>query len=360
MESSIRKTLNKPERNAYIDVLRAFAAYLVVVIHFSQWTAGHHFTDLFSQVVMAEVRVAVPLFLMTTGFYYDKLVASGRFRWHLIKLLVMALLSTLLYLTYSIAIEWHLGTLGELVAQEFRPVDWLSWIVCNKVPSVPHLWYFYAVLYALCLMRLSDHYGNNRIPYIVAAVLYILLSVSNFLPFIPEYFTRNFLFLAFPYMMLGRLVAKHQARQTSRLDNRRSTLVSICIGSSILVALEALVHSYFISPDNPIRDNYFFTLPTATALFLLVLSIHSKPGRTIAGVAHIGFKYSAYIYIFHIIVGHRVFGLLHSRGYNSVYVALLLGIPVVYVLTILLSACYVKWLKPLVDKLCLQPLVKEK
>lgn len=73
-------------RNSGLDAMRALAALLVIAIHFGGTRIGTDAESLTSLIVNAEVRVAVPLFFMLTGYYYESMVARGCFGHHLRKL----------------------------------------------------------------------------------------------------------------------------------------------------------------------------------------------------------------------------------------------------------------------------------
>ncbi len=88
-------------RASSLDVMKCFAAFCVVWIHFgSGWLSPI-------------TRCAVPIFFVITGYYYPIMVEKGNFWKHIRKLLVMVICASALYGAYALQGLIRLGTLGE-------------------------------------------------------------------------------------------------------------------------------------------------------------------------------------------------------------------------------------------------------
>ncbi|MDY6250047.1 MAG: acyltransferase [Bacteroidaceae bacterium] len=327
-------------RNSGLDAMRALAALLVVAIHFGGTRIGTDAESLTSLIVNAEVRVAVPLFFMLTGYYYESMVARGCFGHHLRKLLTMAVGATLLYFFYELALSWHNGSLNSFLGKLLSVDSWTNWLIFNNVWFASHLWFFYAAVYALFVMRFFDIIKLQRWLPALAAMLLAVMWVSIDVP--QNYYTRNFLFFALPYMVLGRWLQSANMRQRLNSFSRRKLLAMLTVGL-LLVAGETIWMALSRQPLSPMRETFAGTLICAICLFELFVRCPNESGRLWHFSQLVGRKYSAYIYILHIIVGHRIAGFFCT---DSLCVAIFISVPVIFIISLFLSYLYVDWMKP--------------
>lgn len=143
----------------------------------------------------------------------------------------------------------------------------------------------------------------------IVPFLLLLLFVGNFTHRYPQF--RNFLFMGLPCMMVGRCIREKADRAFSFLANPKYFWI-YTIGAILLIVIEMTVLNWLFA-DRGVRCIYIFTLPLLLPIFYSALR-NPKFGEG-TWVAVIGRKYSAYIYIFHILVAR--FLLNFTDGENS-------------------------------------------
>ena len=273
-------------RASSLDVLKCLAAFCVVWIHFgSGWLSPI-------------TRCAVPIFFVITGYYYPMMVESGKFWKHIKKLLMMVLCSAALYGAYTLQDQVRNDTLGEWISETFRLRNIARFLVFNTDMMSGHLWFFWAVLYGLIIFYLADKWRLTKWLRYAIPLLLLVHFIRNYTPF-PLYCARNFLFMGLPCMMVGRCIREHKDKPLRFLSNERYFWI-YTFGSLLLVCGEILLLRVVCS-DNGVRDMYIFTLPVFLPYFYWALQ-HPCFGEG-SWLSAVGRKYSAYIYIFHMLVG---------------------------------------------------------
>ncbi len=271
-------------RASSLDVLKCLAAFFVVCIHYG--------ADWLSPVV----RCAVPMFFVITGYYYPMMVENGKFWKHIRKLLVMVVCASALYGAYELLpVIRHGGAFGEWL-DAFQLERIVKLAIVNGPIFGFHLWYFFAVLYCLIILRLADKWGLTKWLQCAVPLLLLVHFARNFALF-PESLVRNFLFMGLPCMMIGRCIRENKDGVFRFLSNRRYWW-AYSFGSFLLACGEMLFFRIVYS-DSGVREMYIFTLPMLLPCFYWALS-HPRFGEG-STPATIGRKYSAYIYIFHVL-----------------------------------------------------------
>lgn len=275
-------------RQESFDTLKFFLAFLVVVIHTG-------FTGYTGLGIKAFARIAVPLFFMITG-YYLPVMTDEKFRKHLIKIIYLTVFSTLLYFLISY-IQSHVGSQvsSDWLVQTFNMKSILKWILFNVPITGNHLWYFYALLYALVIIFVTFRLRRIKILYMILPFIFLGNYLLSFFGHIVYY--RNFLFLGLPYVLLGCLFRNHENRILNIFHKSRTLILGFIL-MCISLCLEMLV--YQLSGYTVIRDHYLFTLPMVTCIFILALRYPHYGADSFFALA--GKKYSAYIYILHVLV----------------------------------------------------------
>lgn len=315
---------NQRERAYCIDIMKCVAAFLVVCIHCSLKEA------------LPIERVAVPLFFMITGYYYPKLIETGRFRGHLKKVIAMTLFATLFYAAYMVARHWHHETLSIWLNEAFTWKHIILWLTRNDIGGVladaGHLWYFYAVIYCLALFRLCEKSTIlSRLLLFGVPLLWFVL-VSREYGIFNGSLVRNFLFFGIPCMMVGKCIQEDRGKFVSSFKNK-----SFCYAVIVISLLMSYVEFYLRLHDmtNGNREVYVFTLPMAIALFYLAL--HNPTFGAGSIFAKIGQRYSAYIYIFHafLIIKIKPFVDMSSTSTARIFLPF-----VVFILSLAMSVAY--------------------
>lgn len=270
-------------RMSSLDVMKCFAAFCVVWIHFgSSW-------------MNPVVRCAVPIFFVITGYYYPAMVGSGKFWRHFRKIVIMTLCASTLYGAMTITSHLRHDTLGEWMSSTITLRRIAGKIVLGNDMFSGHLWYFYAVLYDLIIFHFADKWKLTKWLRRAAPFLLLIFLLSNFTPW--NIRLRNFLFMGLPCMMAGRLIREHGDQIFSFLAKRQYLWLYATV--SLLMATGEMLLIKHIYGGSGAREMYVFTLPLILPFFYWALRNPHFGEDSV--LATIGRKYSAYIYIFHYI-----------------------------------------------------------
>lgn len=268
--------LTMEQRNQYagIDRFRIAAAFLVAAIHTAPLAALSATADLvFTQII---ARIAVPFFLMVTGYFTlaDYAAKGPAAKTPLLRFFKKTALlygiSVLLYLP----VNWYAGH----YAGSGGMLHFLKALFFEG--TMYHLWYFpasmlgVALLYPLLLrLRLRTVTILTGILYLIGllgdsyygliAELPVISSVYNVIFAVTGY-TRNGLFFVPVFLLLGVLVRRHAAP----LPPGKSAIGFGC-SLAAMIAEGLAVHRF----DLPRHDSmYLFLLPCMYFLFQLLLS----------------------------------------------------------------------------------------
>lgn len=272
-------------RTSSLDVMKCFAAFCVVWIHFgSGWLSPI-------------TRCAVPIFFVITGYYYPMMVEKGNLWRHIRKLLVMVLCASALYGVVELQHQIRHDTLVEWITNNIRFKHIVSMVVFDNDMFGFHLWYFYAVLYDLVIFYFADKWKLTKWLRYAALFLLFLFLVANFTPWYHR--SRNFLFMGLPCMMIGKCIREGKDQAFSFLSKQNYLWIYTFVSLLMIVGemwLLSCMHSEM--DDKGIRNMFVFTLPLLLPYFYWALR---HPGFGEGSLcASIGRKYSAYIYIFHV------------------------------------------------------------
>ncbi len=270
-------------RMSSLDVMKCFAAFCVVWIHYGISVLG------------PVTRCAVPLFFIITGYYYPMMIKKGNFWRHVRKLLVMVLCASALYGVWTLQREIRHDTLGEWIDNTFtfRTII-IRAIINNKDLFAQHLWYFWAVLYDLVIFYFADKWKLGKWLRYAAFLLLFIFLMTNFTPW--NIRLRNYLFFGLPCMMIGRMISEKKDAVFSFLGKKKYFRLYTCAFFLLVCAEFAMFYVLF---GYQVREMYFFTLPLLLPIFYWALRNPTFGEGSVW--ATIGRKYSAYIYILHVL-----------------------------------------------------------
>lgn len=320
----------KPQRMHSLDLLKCCAAFLVVYIHFGP-ILGYD---------RALIRCAVPLFFMVSGYYYPMIVAGGHFKKHMVKLLLMLLFCSIFSRIFFFFEETGLSVDERLsicfdIKQIFTDI-YMGTCTGPLLSYTYQIWYFYAAIYATIVIYIADKLHFMKSLHHLSALLMICFFIGNFLP-VPYFtdllfWTRNFVFLGIPLMMMGRAIRTGEDSLFSFFSQKNSCPCFVTLGilGSIFEYGFLKVHSDLY--DWPERDMYIFTTTMIVPIFYLALR-HPEYGKH-SIFAKIGKYLSPYIFIVHVVIGE------YLRRQCGVENGLLMVIEV-FVLSCIASALYV-------------------
>ena len=131
------------QRNSSFDIIKCVAAFLVVCIHYLPKC------NMMDAYVNALCRTAVPLFFIISGYYYDRIKSAYKLKLYIIKIVKLTTFASLLYFIVCAIKPILEGNITEWLYITFSPQKLFYWLILNAYPISDHLWYLYALIYAI-------------------------------------------------------------------------------------------------------------------------------------------------------------------------------------------------------------------
>ena len=261
-------------RTDSIDFLKAICAFLIICIHAPfPGEVGSYFTAL--------ARIAVPIFFMISGFFYNKEKLVGQIK----KITILFISSNLLYVFWSVVYGFVSGNHISVTIKSM-----LKFVLLNDSPFGGHLWYLGAILYVLLIVLVVEKINLMKLLYAVTPILllgdlvlgkYAILIWGREFSYI---LVRNFIFVGIPYFTIGMMMKEKKLR-LSGWTIPIFILTTFC-ERFLLVSLNA----------NAARDHYLSTTFLAIAVMSAALGYK---GHVLKFGVRIGRDYSTWIYIVH-------------------------------------------------------------
>lgn len=194
-------------RNISLDWLKIFLAIAVIGIHtFSLWQGVSAPLYMLKNGVF---RIAVPTFLIINGFYIFSIIEQPvRFKRWCVRLILLYVIWTCVYASHFLPQGFSMETIIKLSFTIFF--------------GYFHLWYLIAALFGGLILRCVRNLRDRTLALIIASLLVIgtafqyWMRYSDFWAlmhvglFDLDSLYRNFLFVAFPYLGVGYLIAKNR------------------------------------------------------------------------------------------------------------------------------------------------------
>lgn len=249
--------------NANLDRLKLLLALMVVAMH-CKVLGGN---DSFAGYLLCNglLRIAVPVFFLINGYFLGQALqsAAGMRRW-LGRIVLLYVFWMLVYSPFYL-VGSGLGAVLLAVKQ---------WLI-----GFFHLWYLLGMIGGGLLL----YAVRGRRTWQVAALAFVAFATGLALQYarayvqIPEpflqhfnqndYAARNFLFMGFPFVAAGFLLARHQV--PTRLA---PGLLWAWLAVAVVLMLAESWFNFSHAPDRVINFDFMFTLPlVAPALMLLPL-----------------------------------------------------------------------------------------
>lgn len=284
-------------RNNNIDLVKAIAAILVCFQH----AAG---TGFLSGYLLALSRIAVPLFMMITGYLYDSVIKKGKQKQQLKRYIQIAFGMFLLYLVYECGLHVVRHDLYSFLQDKFSRTRLVEFVLLNRPLAADHSWYMLAMIYTLFIaMIYHPMYGKRsirRILIIAGIVGQLALGKYSLLLFGREFssmLTRNAWFVGIPFFLIGieikELLIEHSKNSVD--NNIYTRYLWLTIGFTILCIIE---RALLISLDlNASRDSYILTTPLTISVFIMLLTWKNVNPDNL--MVRLGCLYTLPIYIIH-------------------------------------------------------------
>lgn len=284
--------LDSRKRIYSLDVLKAVAAFMVCYQH----ACG---TGYFSEYILLICKVAVPVFILITGFMYRDTVQHGNIKKQIIKFFVIAVEMELFWFLVDSVYYFLKHDISTYLSQFFNGKNIVNFVLFNDPIAADHGWYMWSVLYALIICALCPIIvKNKKLKWcIILGGNVFLLICGKYASIILDhdvayYITRNVWAEGLPFLLLGDAVRDWY--EEKRLPANSTVLVAFS-GACLLSILE--MNLLIASGVTGGRDSYIMTPFVAVLLFVGFLQMKEISKKNL--LVTIGIKYSLLIYIVH-------------------------------------------------------------
>ncbi len=290
----------RPPRDIRFDCLRCLCAFLIVYTHGS-------FPGPAGAVLISITQVAVPLFFMMSGYFYNPNAGKARHITQMKNMLFYFLIANAIYLAWELFVCLMTGrTASEFIALFFQPQQLLYLLLLNESALIGHIWYLGALLYLLIIAYWAAQLGLRKWLLYLSPLLLITKLLLGQYAFLFGYdlaipLHRNFLLLGLPCFYLGWYLREKNAQKKGVFLQKKLRLYAVL---SILFAILCLCESwYFIICHDIWTDFYLSTFCLAVTMFLFTMEYskrsNAQPSKFAKTCAQVGARYGLTIYIIH-------------------------------------------------------------
>lgn len=325
--------MNQKNRINSLDSLKAIAAFLVCYQH----ACG---TGFLANSLLSIAKIAVPLFIMITGYMYKDTVAVKREKNQIKRYISIAvemgvfwfIVDTLYhFLRHDLLFYW----------KKFIDLDNISrFLFFNDPVAADHAWYMWALIYVFVVLLVIPSLSQKRklqtMMILLGFIAILSLGRYSFLfgKDYPYYFIRNFLCEGIPFFLVGMKI--RQLDENKKIPNYKMNigLVMNCI------VLQILEFSLLEKIDPGVTSGIYIMTPfLGIAIFILCISL-KEIVRESNILAVIGRKYSLFIYVV-----HPLFVRIEKKTINMESDWQYVGVVSVFVVSLLFAVVYSKTLK---------------
>ena len=296
-------------RNLTIDVLKIVLAFFVVFLHMN--FLKETLPTLSYVFVNGLFRIAVPVFLVITGFYFFHIDDIRKLKKWLFRTFILYAIWMLLYISY------------------WKDSDQ---IFLTIIFGYHHLWYLIGTFFSGILLYFLRKKSSGILIFLAVTLFltgYFVQVLGNLHYFDKEQdavlnmylLYRNFLFVCFPFLTIGFLINKHKI-DLSRYNNSYLLLIAVIL----FVLGEGFFNYYWVSSEN--TDILFSLLFACPLVFLYFKNIYIKTSSKILA------NLSTAIYVVHPMIMKSIF-YTEMQSSFKVLIFLAILIPVSFVLVYL-------------------------
>jgi len=261
-------------RNLSIDVLKIILAFFVVFLHMN--FLKETYPALSYILVNGIFRIAVPVFLVITGFYFFHIDNKVKLKKWLFRTFLLYAIWMLIYISY-----W-----------KDNEQIWLTVIF-----GYHHLWYLIGTFFSGIILYFLRN-QNSRLLISLALGFFLLgygVQVLGNLHYFENendsilnmyLLYRNFLFVCFPFLTIGFLINKHKVDLSEYKNSSPLVILSV-----LCVVAEAFFNYKNISSES--TDILFSLIFASPLLFLYCQKIYIKTTSKILA------SFSTAIYVVH-------------------------------------------------------------
>lgn len=284
-----------------IDYVKCFAIFFVVTIHSNTVKGVELGTvngDEVNFIINTIARFAVPFFFVVSGYLFvqklNKIQLSHPeavfkrqtqyVRKYIVKLVKLYVAWFAFYFLFELVLRFieteKNGTaLKNMFTDYIGNFDWWNAIYLGSRWPEYHLWFLPALIWAIVLLYVFMQVRLMRVVLVVSLGfnLFGLFGQSYSFIYDVSLNTRDTLFFALFYVMLGGIAAKYEPAVTAFAKKIPTRIAIICLAS--LFIMQVLEGFITLQVFDGKAENYFLsTIPLVLFLFLLVLQ-HSQVGK---------------------------------------------------------------------------------
>lgn len=269
-------------RNLTIDVLKIILAFFVVFLHMN--FLQDSYPTLSYILVNGLFRIAVPVFLVITGFYFFHIDTLEKLKKWLFRTFILYVLWMLIYMSY-----WKDN----------------EQILLTVIFGYHHLWYLIGTFFSGIILYLLQKQSSSVL--ITLTVIFFTMGFAVQVLGNLHYFEkgndsvlnmyllyRNFLFVCFPFLTVGFLINRH------RIDSAEYKYWGLLAGLSVFcVIAEAYFNYSEISSES--TDVLFSLLFASPAVFVYCQKMYIKTTSKILA------SFSTAVYVVHPLIMKSTF-----------------------------------------------------
>lgn len=236
-------------RNISLDIFKLLLSFFVVGLHirlFEDINANLSF--FFNQGVF---RIAVPMFLVISGYYFERIQNISMYKKWIKRILILYLFWMTFYFPVWITPNFNM-------------------VIVNIFKGFFHLWYIIGIAYCSFILfiirnwKIKNLLGLMYIIYFLGVALQYLHSYDHI--YLPNYVYRNFIFFCLPFFISGFIIKKMENK------SQRKILIGL-VFSLLLFFSEVILNSIYAG--NQIFDLLFSFIILCPFLFIVVNKIET-------------------------------------------------------------------------------------
>ncbi|MCU7615904.1 acyltransferase family protein [Chryseobacterium sp. PBS4-4] len=269
-------------RNLTIDILKIILAFFVVFLHMN--FLKDTYPQLSYVLVNGLFRIAVPVFLVITGFYFLHIDHSKKLKKWLFRTFLLYAIWMLIYISY------------------WKDNDQILLMI---IFGYHHLWYLIGTFFSGTILFLLRKQSSSILIFLTVFLFligYAVQVLGNLHYFEKEQdsvlnmylFYRNFLFVCFPFLTIGFLINKHQID----LSKYRYSYFLVILTVFCVIG-EAVLDYYWIGSES--TDILFSLLFACPLVFLYFKNVYVKTNTKILA------NLSTAIYVVHPLIMKSTF-----------------------------------------------------
>ena len=224
-----KTTTDKINTNSTLYIIEAFCIFLIIEIHACFSFPNQIVTDYLYNFS----RVAVPLYFIISGYFawdLDRNKVNNRIKKRFIRNFKLVIIVVVFYVFLNILMNGINHLYNSVTFENLVYFFVLNW--STPFCACGHIWFLLALLYDYVIMLVINRYNLYKAAYYISILILIavycievITQIFN-LP-IREIYYRNFLFLGFPLIMLGNILARYKEKIIKLVKQAEKQIIAV-------------------------------------------------------------------------------------------------------------------------------------